>query len=61
MLSAVLHVFQSATASTRSDLSLFNNLADMGLFITLALILIAAGGILVALSWLLPGEPDNLS
>jgi hypothetical protein len=45
--------------SPKRDLSLFNNLADMGAFIKAALILIPVGLIVAVLSYLLPGpEPE---
>jgi len=45
----------------KRDLSIFDNLADMGMFVTLGLILIAAGAVMLAASWFLPGdEPEDL-
>ena len=43
----------------KRDLSVFSNLADTGMFVTLGLILIAVGAILLAGSWLLPGEESE--
>ena len=44
----------------RRDSSAFNNLADTGMFVTLGLVLIAAGVVTFAASWLLPGpEPED--
>ena len=40
----------------KRDLSVFNNLADMGIFVTMGLILVAVGAILFVASWVLPGE-----
>ena len=45
----------------KRDLSVFNNLADTGMFITLGLILMAVGAVMLAASWFLPGEePEDL-
>jgi hypothetical protein len=45
----------------KRDLSVFNNLVDMGIFVTLGLIPMAAGAAMLAASWFLPGEePENL-
>lgn len=44
----------------KRDLSAFNNLADMGVFVNLGLILIAVGAVVLLASWFLPGEePDD--
>ena len=41
--------------------SVFANLADTGMFIRLGLALMVVGAIMLALSWLLPGEaPEDL-
>jgi hypothetical protein len=43
------------------DVSVFENLADTGMLISLGLALMAVGAIMLALSWLLPGEaPEDL-
>jgi len=43
-------------------LSVFSNLADMGIFVTLGLVLLAVGMLLFLGSWLLPGrEPEDLA
>ena len=43
------------------DMSLFENLADTGIFVKLGLILIVAGAVMFGASWLLPGEePEEL-
>ena len=45
----------------RRDLSVFNNLADMGMFVTAGLTLLGVGAVLLAVSWLLHrGEPEDL-
>ena len=40
----------------KRDLSVFNNLADTGIFVTAGLVFIATGAVLVLASWILPGE-----
>jgi len=43
------------------DLSVFEHLADTGMFVTLGLTLMGVGAIMLAVSWLLPGEePEDL-
>jgi hypothetical protein len=46
----------------KRDLSVFNNLADTGMFVTLGLILLAIGAVLLAASSLLRGAepPDHV-
>jgi len=45
----------------RRDLSVFNNLADTGMFVTMGLILIAVGAVLFVASWVVPGEePEDI-
>jgi hypothetical protein len=47
--------------SPKRDLSVFNNLADTGMFVTLGLILMSVGAVMLALSCFLPGEePEDL-
>ena len=43
--------------SPKRDLSVFNNLADAGLFIKAGLVISAVGVVLFFLSFLLPDEP----
>jgi hypothetical protein len=43
-------------------LSAFSNLADMGIFVTSGLIMIAIGAVLLLGSWLLPSkEPEEVA
>ena len=45
----------------KRDMSLFENLADTGIFMKLGLILIVAGAVMFGASWFLPGEePEDL-
>jgi hypothetical protein len=45
----------------KRDLSVFNNLAGMGMFITMGLILLTIGAVLLTASWFLTGgEPEDL-
>jgi hypothetical protein len=45
----------------KRDLSVFNNLADTGIFVTMGLVLIAVGAVLCVASWVLPGEePEDV-
>ncbi len=46
----------------KRDLSAFSNLADMGIFVTSGLIMVAIGAVLLLGSWLLPGkEPEDVA
>jgi len=46
----------------KRDLSVFSNLADTSIFVTLGLVLLAVGMLLFLGSWLLPGrEPEDLA
>jgi hypothetical protein len=47
--------------SPKRDLSVFNNLADAGLFIKVGLVISAVGIVLFFLSFLLPEEPGPRS
>jgi hypothetical protein len=46
----------------KRDLSVFSNLADTGIFVTLGLVLLAVGALLFLGAWLLPGkEPEDFA
>ena len=45
--------------SPKRDLSLFNNLADLGAFVQMGLILIAVGLLALGLSFMVPGEMSD--
>jgi hypothetical protein len=44
----------------KRDLSIFENFADLGMFVTMGLILMPVGVGMLVLSWVLPGdEPED--